>query len=291
MSRFTKRRWLLGFVGLIMYMADICTDSALAFKYFQEKHFVHAALTLLFIVAGLLVTQIFSSAWYLDDMSCGLMTVETKATSPGVSKRGLAALHLLGVGIVLRYGTSSENRCVSVMLKLAKYECAVLQNVQTCLTAFQLWGTSQQHAFCSQPTLHVRWVLGWLSWLTGGSQRPPGETDWWMTFIRIWFYFADRYYHLLKRGFRLAWWTAEYPPEETKHHSLFCLAADLSMLRLLEAFLESVPQLLLQLYIILGRQECSLVQSKPRFLSIHDLVFIIYGSSFLCSFGDLVLFR
>lgn len=114
-----------------------------------------------------------------------------------------------------------------------------------------------------------------------------------MTFIRIWFHFVDRYYHLLKRGFRLAWRTAEYPPEEIKHqhHSLFCLAADLSMLRLLEAFLESVPQLLLQLYIILGRQECSLVQCKPRFLSIHDLVFIIYGSSFLCSFGDFVLLR
>lgn len=74
----------------------------------------------------------------------------------------------------------------------------------------------------------------------------------------------DRYYHLLRQGFRLLWRTAEYPGEEIEHqhHILFGLAADLSMLRLLEAFLESVPQLLLQLYIVLGRQECSVFQSK-----------------------------
>lgn len=60
------------------------------------------------------------------------------------------------------------------------------------------------------------------------------------------------------------------------------------MLRLLEAFLESVPQLLLQLYIVLDRQECSLVQSEPSFLSIHDftstsltlLSFAVLGMSF-----------
>lgn len=116
MIQFTKRRWLLGFTGLIMYVADICTDSALVFTYFQEKHFVRAALTLLFIVVGLLVTQIFSLAWYWDDMNCGLMTAETKTPSPGVSKRGLAALHLLGMGIVLRYGGSRQNQRISVVL-------------------------------------------------------------------------------------------------------------------------------------------------------------------------------
>lgn len=78
------------------------------------------------------------------------------------------------------------------------------------------------------------------------------------------FHYVDRYYHLLRQGFRLLWRTAEHPGEALKHqhHLLFSLAADLSMLRLMEAFLESVPQLLLQLYITLGRQECSLIQSK-----------------------------
>lgn len=102
MIKFTKLQWLLGVVGLFMYLADICTDTALVFTYFKEKHFVRAALTLLFIVVGLLVTQIFSSAWYFDDMSCSLMRAETKTALPGVSKWGLAMLHLLSVGIFIR---------------------------------------------------------------------------------------------------------------------------------------------------------------------------------------------
>lgn len=106
MSHFTKLRWFLSIAGLFMYVADICTDSVLVFTYFKEKHFAFAALTLLFVVVGLLVTQIFSSAWYLEDLNCGLIKAEAKTTSPGVSKCGIAALHLLGVGIFIRYGTA-----------------------------------------------------------------------------------------------------------------------------------------------------------------------------------------
>lgn len=75
----------------------------------------------------------------------------------------------------------------------------------------------------------------------------------------------DRYYLMLKQGFKVLWTTANsYTVEEMRyaHHNLFCLATDLSMLKLFEAFLESVPQLLLQLYIVLGQQESSVMQCK-----------------------------
>ncbi|XP_040921877.1 XK-related protein 9 isoform X2 [Toxotes jaculatrix] len=73
-----------------------------------------------------------------------------------------------------------------------------------------------------------------------------------------------RYYHLLKKGFKVLWTTTTNSStlEERRdaHHNLFCLATDLSMLKLLEAFLESVPQFILQLYIMLGHNESSVMQ-------------------------------
>ncbi len=63
----------------------------------------------------------------------------------------------------------------------------------------------------------------------------------------------------------MVWRTTDsYGDEERRdvHQKLFCLATDLSMLKLFEAFLESVPQLLLQLYIALGHAECSVMQCK-----------------------------
>lgn len=56
-----------------------------------------------------------------------------------------------------------------------------------------------------------------------------------------------RYYQLLKQSFKGVWTTTN---ADKDHRKLFCMAADLSMLRMFESFLESVPQLLLQLYIL-----------------------------------------
>uniref|UniRef100_A0A4W5JIU5 XK-related protein n=1 Tax=Hucho hucho TaxID=62062 RepID=A0A4W5JIU5_9TELE len=71
-----------------------------------------------------------------------------------------------------------------------------------------------------------------------------------------------RYYHLLKAGYRAVWskspGTFEFPREV--HLALFGRATDLSMLKLFETFLESVPQLLFQLYILLGHGHKSILQ-------------------------------
>ncbi|KAK2814963.1 hypothetical protein Q7C36_023229 [Tachysurus vachellii] len=68
--------------------------------------------------------------------------------------------------------------------------------------------------------------------------------------------FFTRYYDLLKKSFSCVW-RAHVDMSTDK---LFGFAADLSMLRLMETFLESVPQLLLQAYIMLEHQRTSKLQ-------------------------------
>ncbi|GAA6217377.1 XK-related protein 9 [Lates japonicus] len=186
--QYTKLRWLLTIVGLVLYVVDIWTDIGLALKYFQEKQYVWTGLTLVFVLAGLLVTQIFSYAWYRDDTNDVVMNPEGKETILGMSKGGLVTLHLFGVGIFTRY------------------------------------------------------------------------------------------YHLLKRGFKVVWTTTNsYTLEQRRevHHNLFCLATDLSMLKLFEAFLESVPQLLLQLCIVLSHNECSVLQYFSMGFSFFNIAWAL----------------
>lgn len=172
-NQYTKLRWLLTLAGLFFYVFDICTDIGLALKFFLNGDYVWSGLTVMFVLTGLLVTQIFSFAWYWDDMSNVFINPQGKSSISGSKKCGLAALHVFGMGIFTRY------------------------------------------------------------------------------------------YHLLKKGIDVIWTSANYYKDEEirdVHKRLFGLATDLSMLRLFEAFLESVPQLLLQLYIMLGHDEGSLLQ-------------------------------
>ncbi|XP_008290836.1 XK-related protein 9 [Stegastes partitus] len=172
-GQYSRRRWLFTILGLFLYVFDIWTDIGLALKYFQEGHYLWSGLTVMFVLTGLLVTQVFSCAWYWDDMSDALTYPERETTIQGLSKCELAVLHVCGIGIFTRY------------------------------------------------------------------------------------------YLLLKKGIDVIWRPTNADTNEEKeveHKKLFCMATDLSMLKLFEAFLENVPQLLLQIYILLGHDKGSAMQ-------------------------------
>lgn len=108
----------------------------------------------------------------------------------------------------------------------------------------------------------------------------------------------DRFYLLLKLGFEVLWIkTTSLTVEEIKerHRKLFHQAADLSMLKLFESFLESAPQLLLQLCILTGHQEISIAQCKLGLSHISCIFVKIYTdfqtvfSSFAFRFFDSIL--
>lgn len=94
-KQYSKWRWLLALVGLFMYLGDICTDTVLVFRYFHEKRYVWSGLTALFIITALAVNQIFSYTWFLEDMHKNVMDSKPK--------RRFLALHIFGMGILLRY--------------------------------------------------------------------------------------------------------------------------------------------------------------------------------------------
>ncbi|XP_077365197.1 XK-related protein 9 [Festucalex cinctus] len=186
--RYTKRRWLLTFLGLLLYIGDIWTDVGLSIKYLLDGHYICSALTFSFILAGLLVTQIFSHAWYEDDLEDALMNPRGRASVSGMSKCRLVVFHLCGMGIFTRY------------------------------------------------------------------------------------------YHLLRSGFKVVWLATGSLNEDEKkeaHHRLFCQATDLSMLKLFEAFLESAPQLLVQIYVVQYHGEASIVQYLSMVFSCFNIAWAL----------------
>ncbi|XP_034049781.1 XK-related protein 9 [Thalassophryne amazonica] len=171
--KITKLQWFFTTAGLLLYMVDICTDVALALKYYNQENFIWMGLTLVFVLAGLILTQIFSYAWYRED-------IQDHQVNPGMSKSALAIVHIFGMGIITRH------------------------------------------------------------------------------------------YHLLKEGFAEIWMTT---PKERKNLSE--LAATLTILKMFETFLESVPQLLLQLYITLCHDEISVMQCLSMTFSFFNTAWVL----------------
>ncbi|XP_066497423.1 XK-related protein 9 [Hoplias malabaricus] len=77
--------------------------------------------------------------------------------------------------------------------------------------------------------------------------------------------FFTRHLQLLKASFGCVW-CGRTSPASADDKALSALR-DLSMLRLFETFLESVPQLLLQLYIVLQQQDATVIQSLSMVVS------------------------
>ncbi|KAG9283231.1 XK-related protein 9 [Astyanax mexicanus] len=78
-----------------------------------------------------------------------------------------------------------------------------------------------------------------------------------------------RHFQLLIDSFKPVW--APNTVQNPRSRNLFGQAADLSMLRMFETYLESVPQLLLQLYIVLQHQQASHIQYISMVISFFNI--------------------
>ena len=110
-SQYTKLRWIWTVIGLVLYAVDVGTDIVLGITYFIAGDFVWSGLTLLFMLLGALSTQIFSYAWYRDDMGNVLINPHGNSRISGMSKCVLTLLHSSGMGVFTRSVPEKEMYC------------------------------------------------------------------------------------------------------------------------------------------------------------------------------------
>lgn len=95
-SRFTRIRWALTVIGLILYIVDIVSDFFVGAKHLQDGNIAWGILTIAFVFCASICTQIFSYTWFRDDM-------ESATGDLPVSQDLLTGLHVTQMGIFTRY--------------------------------------------------------------------------------------------------------------------------------------------------------------------------------------------
>ncbi|XP_078543284.1 XK-related protein 9 [Lissotriton helveticus] len=101
------------------------------------------------------------------------------------------------------------------------------------------------------------------SWFQADLQNDHQKQQSWIVLTHLFqFGIFIRYFHIVKDGFKavmLPQNSEKNPPSEIHKAAVYAFA-DLSMLRLFETFLESIPQLILQIYLLMEYEDISLIQ-------------------------------
>ncbi|KAK7825054.1 hypothetical protein U0070_014811 [Myodes glareolus] len=95
------------------------------------------------------------------------------------------------------------------------------------------------------------------------EHSPPSRRETTNSSFQFWILSKERYWFALRRGYQVvskpSSRTSDFTEEQTDpHKEAVDMATDLSMLRLFEAYLESCPQLILQLYAFLEQGQATL---------------------------------
>uniref|UniRef100_H0V1F4 XK-related protein n=1 Tax=Cavia porcellus TaxID=10141 RepID=H0V1F4_CAVPO len=235
--------WILAAVAV--YFADVGTDIWLAVDYYLRGQRWWFGLTLFFVVLGSLSVQVFSFRWFVHDFSTedSAMTV---ATASGYPQPGADCKTVVSGGSAAGEGEARPATPQRQASNASKSNIAATSNSSEATRA----GSKHRSASCSfciwllQSLIHIL-QLGqiWRYFHTiylGIRSRQSGENDRWR------FYWKMVY---------------EY--------------ADVSMLHLLATFLESAPQLVLQLCIIVQTHSLQALQGFTAAASLVSLAWAL----------------
>ncbi|KAK6492006.1 XK-related protein 4 [Huso huso] len=228
--------WILAAVAV--YFADVGTDIWLSVDYYLRGQYWWFGLTLFFVVLGSFSVQVFSFRWFVHDFS----TEESAGAANGSHVDGK-----LVSGSAAHGDTDARSSTPQRQTSTAS-KCKTTTNSSNSSTATQT--SKKRTASCSfciwllQSVIHIL-QLGqiWRYFHTiylGIRSRRSGENDRWRFYWRM---------------------VYEY--------------ADVSMLHLLATFLESAPQLVLQLCIIIQTHHLQALQGLTAAASLVSLAWAL----------------
>ncbi|KAM7236630.1 hypothetical protein CapIbe_012302 [Capra ibex] len=235
--------WILAAVAV--YFADVGTDIWLAVDYYLRGQRWWFGLTLFFVVLGSLSVQVFSFRWFVHDFS----TEDSAAAAAGCTQPGAEGKTAVGGGAAAAEGEARPSTPQRQASSAGKGHVAATNSGSNSSGAARAGGKprSASCSFCIwllQSLTHIL-QLGqfWRYFHTiylGIRSRQSGENDRWR------FYWKMVY---------------EY--------------ADVSMLHLLATFLESAPQLVLQLCIIVQTHSLQALQGFTAAASLVSLAWAL----------------
>nr|XP_020506387.1 XK-related protein 4 [Labrus bergylta] len=230
--------WIVAAVAV--YLADVGTDVWLSVDYYLRRDYWWFGLTLFFVVLGSFSVQLFSFRWFVHDFGTE-DGAESAADCSHMDGNKLLSGSASHGDVTAQHHPATPQRQASTASK----------NTTTNSTASTAAGSrrkrSAYYSFCAwfgQSVIHIL-QLG-----------------------QIW-----RYFHTIYLGIRSRQ-SAE--TERWRYHwRMVYEFADVSMLHLLATFLESAPQLVLQLCIIIQTHKLQAVQGMTAAASLVSLAWAL----------------
>ncbi|XP_056149240.1 XK-related protein 4-like [Lampris incognitus] len=241
--------WILA--AVTVYFADVGTDVWLSVDYFLRHDYWWFGLTLFFVVLGSFSVQVFSFRWFVHDFS----TEDGSASAGTGSSGGIGAAncsHMDGNKLLsgsASHGDVTAHHQPSTPQRQASTTSRNIITNSNASTVGRCKSKKRSAAYSlfvwfAQTVIHVL-QLGqiWRYFHTiylGFRSRQSGETERWRYYWRMVYEFAD-----------------------------------VSMLHLLATFLESAPQLVLQLCIIIQTHKLQAVQGMTAAASLVSLAWAL----------------
>ncbi|XP_068162388.1 XK-related protein 7-like [Antennarius striatus] len=243
--------WVL--CALLVFFSDGATDLWLAADYYLRGDYWWFGLTLVFVVVPSAVVQVLSFRWFVYDYS----DLSGGGGGGGDGATSCSATGAVAAGAAGGAATAGDGSAFSTKDSDQRGVCAAVGNAANATAVYASPAPPATPGRAASPRRCCT-VCMWV-FQTVLHVLQLGQ---------VW-----RYIHALYLGAQSSWHSSG--PRRHFHWRLMFESADITMLRLLEAFLKSAPQLVLQLSIMIHGNAVLPLQGLSASASLVSLAWMI----------------